>query len=74
MQEKKGKWSEWISNEWNTDNSRPLGYTGSLDVECEVVFNIDPFSSFVAELKWWRWQNEGNTTFSPFSGKRFISE
>jgi hypothetical protein len=71
---KQGKWSDWISNEGNTDPHRPLGYTGSLDVDCEVKFNIDPFNSFVEKITWWRWQNEGNTTFSPFSGKRFISE
>jgi hypothetical protein len=38
MQEKKGEWSDWISNEGNTDPQRPLGYKGDMLAFCQVNF------------------------------------
>ena len=57
MQEKKGKWSEWFSNSRNTENSRPLGYEGGLDVECDVRFNNGKCSTTARPMYKWLWDN-----------------
>jgi hypothetical protein len=63
MQEKKGKWSEWISNTGNTDSYRPLGYEGSLDVDCEVEFNNDRLFTVAAKpIYRWVWVHRGDYT------------
>jgi hypothetical protein len=39
MQElKNGKWSDWISNEGNPHSERPLGFIGTREEICEVIF------------------------------------
>jgi hypothetical protein len=60
MEEKKGKWSEWFCNIGNTNNAVPLGYGGSLDVECEVKFTTDQLSTIVDKISEWAWTNMGN--------------
>jgi hypothetical protein len=45
MQEKKGKWSEWFSNEGNTIDESPLGFIGSRETLCQVQYRDGEISS-----------------------------
>jgi hypothetical protein len=48
-----GKWSEWFSNIGNKDSYRPLGYEGSLETPCEVLFRDGDINTKpVAEWFW----------------------
>jgi hypothetical protein len=58
MQEQKGKWSDWISNEGNTDPQRPLGYCGDKDVLCEVTFQ-NCRSDSTELIDFWSWSLRG---------------
>jgi hypothetical protein len=54
-----GKWSEWISNIGNPNSDVPLGYTGSLDVHCEVRFANGFIGEGGFEIQKWSWKHEG---------------
>jgi hypothetical protein len=55
---KNGKWSEWISNEGNSNRAYPLNYIGSHWVRCEVGFR-DGVGNDDGLIAYWNWSDIG---------------
>jgi hypothetical protein len=61
MQEltKQGKWSDWISNEGNESSNNPKGYSGDIDILCEVMF-LDGTLCSDENIDFWSWLDTGD--------------